>query len=101
MILGHTRLSIIDVGGGHQPLSNENGTVWVILNGEIYNHLELRKDLVARGHLFRTASDTEVIVHLYEDYGISFVDKLNGMYAFALVGQRISNPLLSAGQTRY
>ena len=84
IVLGHTRLSIIDVDGGHQPLSNEDDTVWVILNGEIYNYGELREDLLTRGHRFRTATDTEVLVHLYEEYGIEFIEKLNGMYAFAL-----------------
>src|ERR1017187_6076552 len=66
VVLGHRRLSIIDVGGGHQPLSNEDGTVWIVLNGEIYNYRELRTELIARGHRFATNSDTEVIVHLYE-----------------------------------
>src|SRR5688572_31887128 len=63
--IGMTRLSIIDVGGGHQPISNEDGSVTVVCNGEIYNHEELRRELISRGHVFRTRSDVEVIVHLY------------------------------------
>jgi len=82
--LGHARLSIVDVAGGQQPLSNEDGTVWITLNGEIFNHVELRRELEARGHVFRTRSDTETIVHLYEERGASCVDALNGDFAFAL-----------------
>ena len=80
------RLSIIDVDGGHQPLTNEDGTLWLIANGEIYNYRELRDDLVAKGHRFGTGSDCETILHLYEAEGDAFVERLNGMYAFALVG---------------
>ena len=69
--LGNRRLSIIDLPGGHQPISNEDGTVWITFNGEIYNYRELRPPLEARGHRFRTASDTETILHLYEDHGRS------------------------------
>jgi asparagine synthase (glutamine-hydrolysing) len=83
-VLGHTRLSIIDVSGGHQPLSNEDGTIWVVFNGEIYNYVELRQELMLRGHEFAASTDTEVIVHLYEDLGIKLVERLNGMFAFAL-----------------
>jgi asparagine synthase (glutamine-hydrolysing) len=82
--LGHRRLSIIDVAGGHQPIGNEDGTVWVLFNGEIYNYLELHADLVSRGHKFVTRSDTETIVHLYEQYGESCFAKLRGMFAVAI-----------------
>lgn len=82
--LGHCRLSIIDVAGGAQPLGNEDGTVQVVFNGEIYNFPELRRGLLARGHVFRTRSDTEVIVHLYEEHGPDCVHHLDGMFAFAL-----------------
>src|SRR5512146_1230839 len=82
--LGNRRLSIIDLPGGHQPLSNEDGTIWVTFNGEIYNHRELRQQLEAGGHRFRTASDTEVIVHLYEQYGLPFLKRLRGMFGFAV-----------------
>src|SRR5689334_19536232 len=67
--LGHRRLSIIDLEGGHQPLANEDGTVWIVFNGEIYNFEELHRELVAKGHVFKTRSDTEAIVHLYEEEG--------------------------------
>jgi asparagine synthase (glutamine-hydrolysing) len=82
--IGMRRLSIIDVAGGHQPLSNENGTIWIVFNGEIYNHAELRKGLEQRGHRYRTNSDTETIVHLYEEYGRDCVKHLRGMFAFAI-----------------
>src|SRR5215469_4437553 len=82
--LGFRRLSIIDLSGGHQPLSNENGSIWIIFNGEIYNYRELRTELVSKGHIFKTKSDTEVIVHLYEEYGRDCVQKLRGMFAFAI-----------------
>jgi asparagine synthase (glutamine-hydrolysing) len=86
--LGHRRLSIIDLTTGHQPLSNEDGSVWIVLNGEIYNYRELRPALEAQGHVFRTQTDTEVIVHLYEQYGRACVDKLRGMFAFAIWNAR-------------
>ena len=82
--LGFRRLSIIDLSTGHQPLANEDGTVWIVFNGEIYNYRELRTFLLARGHVFRTQSDTEVIVHLYEELGPQCVEKLRGMFAFAV-----------------
>jgi len=82
--LGMRRLSVIDVAGGSQPIRNEEGTVWVVFNGEIYNFRDLRRDLIASGHLFHTHTDTEVIAHLYEEYGASCVEHLRGMFAFAL-----------------
>jgi asparagine synthase (glutamine-hydrolysing) len=82
--LGHRRLAIIDVAGGHQPLANEDGSVWITFNGEIYNHRELRKRLEGSGHRFRTHSDTETIVHLYEDEGLDFLGHLNGMFSLAV-----------------
>jgi asparagine synthase (glutamine-hydrolysing) len=82
--LGFRRLSIIDLKGGHQPLSNEDGTIWVVFNGEIYNHLVLRHELITKGHAFKTKADTEVIVHLYEEYGTDCVQHLRGMFAFAI-----------------
>lgn len=92
--LGHNRLSIIDLEGGAQPLSNEDGTVWVVLNGEIYNFVELRRDLEACGHTFRTNSDTEVIVHGYEEWGEDVVLRLNGMFAVGLFDERTETLLL-------
>jgi asparagine synthase (glutamine-hydrolysing) len=82
--LGQARLSIIDLAGGHQPIFNEDGTKCIILNGEIYNYLGLRQQLVARGHVFETRSDTEVILHLYEDEGEDCVNSIHGMFAFAI-----------------
>jgi asparagine synthase (glutamine-hydrolysing) len=78
------RLSVIDVAGGHQPVANEDGSVWAVLNGEIYNHASLRERLRRRGHSFASGTDTEVLAHLYEDYGPSLVHALEGMYAFAI-----------------
>ncbi|HKY07028.1 MAG TPA: XrtA/PEP-CTERM system amidotransferase [Candidatus Binatia bacterium] len=82
--LAHRRLSIIDVEGGAQPLCNEDGSVWIVFNGEIYNYIELRDQLAQKGHVFKTSSDTEVIVHLYEEKGDAFVEFLRGMFAIAL-----------------
>ncbi|MGE5192416.1 MAG: asparagine synthase (glutamine-hydrolyzing), partial [Deltaproteobacteria bacterium] len=86
--LGHRRLSIIDLAGGHQPLANEDGTVWIAFNGEIYNYRELQPELERQGHRFRTSSDTETIVHLYEQHGPECVKFLRGMFAFALWDDR-------------
>jgi len=82
--IGMRRLSIIDVAGGRQPMTNEDGTVIVVCNGEIYNYRELREELASKGHCLRTQSDTEVIVHLYEEHGWACVTRLRGMFAFAL-----------------
>ena len=82
--LGHRRLSVIDLPGGKQPMSNEDGSIWIAYNGEVYNFEELRKDLIARGHRFRTASDTEVIIHQFEEDGPDCVKKFIGMFAIAI-----------------
>jgi asparagine synthase (glutamine-hydrolysing) len=84
MGLAHARLSIIDLAGGHQPMHNEDRTVWVTFNGEIFNYLELRDELESAGHSFHTRSDTEVLVHAYEEYGDDFVHRLNGQFAFGI-----------------
>ena len=93
--LGNRRLSIIDLPGGHQPLSNEDQTVWITFNGEIYNYRDLRADLISSGHQFRTSSDTETIVHLYEEEGLASLDRLRGMFAFALWDSRQRRLLLA------
>jgi len=93
--LGNRRLSIIDLPGGHQPLSNEDETIWVTFNGEIYNYRELRVGLESHGHCFRTSTDTEAIVHLYEDYELGCLDQLRGMFAFALWDRRRRRLLLA------
>ncbi len=92
---GHRRLSIIDIDGGDQPIFNEDESISIILNGEIYNYLELMDQLRARGHVFRTRSDTETIVHLYEDYGERCVEHLRGMFAFAIFDARKQCVLLA------
>ena len=94
-LLGHLRLAIIDIEGGAQPISNEDGTVWVVCNGEIYNYLELREKLIAQGHHFSTRSDTEVLVHLFEEKGTSLLDDLDGMFAFAIVDTRVEQLFLA------
>ena len=88
--LAMRRLSIIDVAHGHQPITNEDQTVWIVYNGEIYNYRPLRERLIAKGHRFKTESDTEVIVHLYEEHGIECVKQLDGMFAFAIFDRRPS-----------
>ena len=82
--LGHTRLSIIDLDGGAQPIHNEDKSLWIVFNGEIYNYIELRRELVQKGHRFSTATDTEVILHLYEEEGEKCLERLNGQFAFAI-----------------
>ncbi len=82
--LGSARLSIIDLSSGQQPISNEDGSLWIVFNGEIFNYVELRPDLESRGHRFATSSDTEVLLHLYEEYGAQCLDLLNGQFAFAI-----------------
>ncbi len=82
--LGHARLSIIDVKGGKQPIHNEDQSIWICYNGEVFNYIELREDLEKRGHSFYTSTDTEVIVHLYEEFGDDFVHQLNGQFAISL-----------------
>jgi asparagine synthase (glutamine-hydrolysing) len=93
--LGMRRLSIIDLAGGHQPISNEDGSIWVVFNGEIYDFQELRRDLIARGHRFATNSDTETLVHLYEDEGVAGITKLRGMFAYAIWDSRKKKLLLA------
>jgi len=96
--IGARRLAVIDVEGGHQPIANENDTVVTVCNGEIYNHKELRRDLEARGHRFRTNCDTEVLVHAYEAFGTEFLERLNGMFAIALLDTRRRKLLLARDQ---
>jgi asparagine synthase (glutamine-hydrolysing) len=93
--LAHARLSIIDLAGGRQPIHNEDRTVWVVFNGEIFNYVELRRELVAQGHSFYTQSDTEVIVHLYEQHGDDFLRHMNGQWALALWDARRRRLLLA------
>lgn len=94
VFFGHRRLSIIDLSGGHQPLSNEDGTVWVLLNGEIYNFQELREALEKRGHRFQTRSDTEVVAHGYEEFGENCFERFNGMFAIAIWDEKKKKLLL-------
>jgi asparagine synthase (glutamine-hydrolysing) len=82
--LGHRRLSIVDVASGHQPMTNEDGSLYITYNGEVYNHADYREELESRGHVYRTHCDTETILHLYEDYGDACVEHLRGMFAFAI-----------------
>jgi asparagine synthase (glutamine-hydrolysing) len=93
--LGMRRLSIVDLKGGAQPIANERNNVWTVFNGEIYNHLEVRKDLEAAGHVFRSQSDTEVLVHGYEEWGEGFLGRLRGMYAFALWDETFQKLILA------
>ena len=93
--LAHTRLSIIDVAGGAQPLTNEDGTLVIVFNGEIYNYVELRRDLLRHGHVFRTNTDTEVLVHGFEEWGVGVLERLNGQFAFAMYDRRDESLLLA------
>lgn len=93
--LGHRRLSIIDLASGQQPLSNEDGSIWVVFNGEIYNFQTIKRELEGRGHRFRTNSDTETIVHAYEEWGEQSIERLRGMFAFALWDERRQQLLLA------
>jgi asparagine synthase (glutamine-hydrolysing) len=93
--LGHARLSIIDPGGGVQPIHNEDETVWIVYNGEVFNYVELRAELVEKGHSFYTNSDTEVIVHLYEEYGAECLSRLNGQFAMAIWDTKKETMLLA------
>ena len=86
--LGNARLSIIDLGGGQQPIANEDESLWIVFNGEVFNYVELRADLESRGHRFRTHSDTEVILHLYEEYGPQCLARMNGQWALAIWDER-------------
>ncbi|MCK5077796.1 MAG: asparagine synthase (glutamine-hydrolyzing), partial [Calditrichia bacterium] len=93
--LVQSRLSIIDLSGGSQPIHNEDKSIWIVFNGEIFNYIELREELVSKGHLFYTQSDTEVIVHLYEEHGENFVEQLNGQFAIAIFDKNISRLILA------
>lgn len=86
--IGNARLSIVDLSGGQQPISNEDGTMWIVFNGEIFNYVELRPELEARGHRFSTSSDTEVLLHMYEEFGPKCLERLNGQFAFAVWNSR-------------
>ncbi len=86
--LGHRRLSIVDVAAGHQPMTNEDASLHIVYNGEIYNHADFREWLEARGHVYKTHCDTETILHLYEEHGVDCVQHLRGMFAFAIWDQR-------------
>src|SRR5438874_6792674 len=82
--LGSARLSIIDLSGGSQPIANEDESLWIVFNGEIFNYIELRAELEAQGHRFRTSSDTEVILHLFEEHGPACLERMNGQFAIAI-----------------
>jgi len=89
IVLGHNRLSIIDLSfSGHQPMPNEDETIWIVFNGEVYNFLELKKELTAKGHIFRSGTDTETIIHLYEEQGVDCLKQLRGMFSFAIWDKR-------------
>jgi len=89
VVLAHRRLSIVDLSdAGRQPMTNEDGSIWITFNGEIYNHLDLRRVLASRGHVFASRSDTEAVVHAYEDFGVECIQRLWGMFALALWDSR-------------
>src|SRR5262252_4869894 len=93
--LGSRRLAILDLSpDGHMPMSNEDGSVWITYNGEIYNFADLRRDLEGKGHVFRSHTDTEAVVHAYEEYGEDCLNRLNGMFAFAICDLRGASPKL-------
>jgi len=95
MSLGSRRLAILDLSAdGHMPMSNEDGTVWITYNGEVYNFAELRHELEGKGHYFRSHTDTEAVVHLYEEYGVDCLNRLNGMFALAICDMRGASPKL-------
>ena len=97
--LGHTRLSIIDLSDrGHQPMSNEDQTIWIIYNGEIYNFQKIRSNLIEKGHKFKSDTDTEVVIHAYEEYGLDFVKQFNGMWAFCIYDKRNNSIILGRDQ---
>jgi len=98
-VLGNRRLQVIDVEGGHQPMANEDESLWITFNGEIYNHRELRRELESAGHGFRSRTDTEVVLHLYEEYGERCLDHLRGMFAFAIWDRRLQR--LFAARDRF
>ena len=97
--LGSARLSIIDLSGGQQPISNEDQSMWIIFNGEIYNYVELRPMLESRGHKFSTNTDTEVIIHLFEDFGPKCLEQLNGQFAFAIWDSKDQSLFLGSRST--
>ena len=93
--LGSRRLSILDLSAdGHMPMSNEDGSVWITYNGEVYNFADLRHELEAKGHNFRSHTDTEAVIHLYEEYGVECLNRLNGMFALAICDLRGASPKL-------
>ena len=101
--LGARRLSIVDVAGGHQPVSNENGTIWAVQNGELYNHEDLRRQLAADGHTFRSDCDTDILPHLYEYAGTAFAERLRGKFAIAVwdePGVAPSSPAIGSESSR-
>jgi len=94
LAFGMSRLSIIDLAGGHQPIGNEDRTIWIIFNGEIFNYIELTEELKAKGHCFKTRSDTEAILHAYEEFGERFVSRLNGQFSIAIWDSKKKDLLL-------